>query len=129
MYVKTLKTDKEANAFVDTVVMGEGGQIQITADGDFAVFYEVEKDQYEAKFLADMIERLGRNLYNETILLVSREQDHAAAKEKGTSYPEFDESLKKLKETRANIVTFEAKADGLLAAKAAGLLEWKAKNT
>jgi len=121
MYVKTLKTDQEANAFVDTVVMGEGGQIQITADGDFAVFYEVEKDQYEAKFLADMIERLGRNLYNETILLVSREQDHEAAKEKGTSYPEFDETLKKLKETQANIVTFEAKA--------AGLLEWKAKNT
>ena len=119
MYVKTLKTDQEVNAFVDTVVMGEGGQIQITADGDFAVFYEVEKDQYETKFLADMIERLERNLYNEKVLLVSREQDHEAAREKGTSYPEFDESLKKLKETQANIVTFEAKI--------AGLLKWKAR--
>jgi len=121
MYVKTLKTDKEVNAFVDTVVMGEGGQIQITADGDFAVFYEVEKDQYETKFLADMIERLERNLYNEKVLLVSREQDHEAAKEKGTSYPEFDESLKKLTETQKNVKTFEAKI--------AGLLEWKARNT
>jgi len=66
-----------------------------------------------------MIERLERNLYNEKVLLVSREQDHEAAREKGTSYPEFDESLKKLKETQANIVTFEAKI--------AGLLKWKAR--
>ena len=121
MYVKTLKTDKEANAFIDTVVMGDTGQIQVNAEGNFVVFYDIEKTGYETKFLDEMIERLGRNLFNEKVLLVSREQDHATAQEKGTSYPEFDESLKKLTETQENIKTFEAKV--------AGLTEWKAKNT
>lgn len=113
MHVKTfrLNQEEEANSFLETVVTGENG-IQVV-DDTIVVFYEATKEEYETKFLDRMAEGLKRNLFHEAVRQAVTDAEYEVAKEKGTSYPNFDELSKKKDEIGENIKTFEAKIAAL----------------
>ena len=120
MYVKTftLEQEAEANDFIKTVVLTEGG-LQVV-DNKVVIFYQATKEDYQTAFVDRMIDGLTQNLFHEKVRKVTIDSEYETAKEKGTSYPNYDEVVKKAKECEQNILTFEAKI--------AGLVEWKAQN-
>lgn len=105
----TLQQDAEANAFIETVTEP---QVTIT-DNTIAVTYQATKEGYEEYFVTMMIEALKRNLFNETVRKVALDAEMEESKNHGTSFPDFDELLKKQKEADQNIKRFTTKIAAL----------------
>lgn len=121
MKVKTfnLSQEEEANEFINSVVLTEGG-LQVV-DNTIVVFYADDKESYEANFVDTMIENLERNLFHEQVRQVASEAEYEYRKEKGTNIKGFDESQDKQREIEDNIAMFETKLKALQA--------WKESNS
>jgi len=121
MKVKTfsLSQEAEANEFIKTVVLTEGG-LQVV-DDKIVIFYADTKENYSEGFVATMLESLKRNLFHEQVRKVAGDAEYEYRKEKGTNRKGFDEAQDKQREIEDNIAMFEAKI--------ASLESWTANNS
>lgn len=115
MKIKIFNTNQESevNQFIDDNVLTDEGAIQVTADGKVVIFYRASKENYNQAFIIEMLEGLKRNLYHEEVRQVVINAEYEQAKEKGTSYPNFDDLAKKKNECEEQIKKFNTKIEAL----------------
>lgn len=113
MKIKTfnISQEKEANEFIDSVVIQDGG-VQVV-DNSIVIFYHENKETYEETFVHQMIDGLKRNLFHEKVRQVSNDAEREHWKEKGTNLKEFDEAEKTSSEINRNITLFKNKIEAL----------------
>jgi len=113
MQVKTfsLSQEEEANKFIDSVVVSDGG-VQVV-DNTIVVFYTAEKDIYERVFVTEMVDNLKRNLFHEEIRKIANEAETKHWKDKGTNLKEFDGANSKARDIEQNITIFTNKIEAL----------------
>lgn len=98
--IKVFKTKdyEEANKFIDTVDVKEGG-VMFT-DEHIIVNYD-EKNNYNKKYLERIIEGVKRNRFHSEIQVDSREIEFALAQEKYKKAPN-DKAVERLYEEKRN---------------------------
>lgn len=121
MKIQTFDTTEEANKFIDTVVMEEGGQIQYTHDGKVAVFYDCTKDEYEQHVIDRTIEKVKQSLFNNQTSQVAADAEVETFKNEGGKSEDFDDAIKKQSAGRQGIKVLENKLKALE--------EWKVSNS
>lgn len=121
MKIKIFDTSEEANAFIDTVVMDDYGQIQYTADGKIAVFYDVEKSNYKDYLVDRTIERVERSLFNQQTNQVAATAEVETFRDEGGKSKDFDEAMEKRKGIDQGVKVLQRKL--------AALEAWKTKHS
>ena len=108
MKVKTFIDEDNANAFIETVELGDKGSVQYS-DGEVIVFYSHAKVDQNTKAIKDMIDGLEATVFNTNIRLISLQADIRLH----TDETKIKETKDLIKETEKNLALYRARQETL----------------